>query len=229
VSLAPVEWIGCVSLFEASLCQSVSSYCETLIATVPGAGCARSNRSLRTLFAHALCARSWTQFLTSGFAKYLVAYASTALEVVKNYNTLTLVDALNVAFDSLFRLSTLVVTLVGSLITWVSVPFIGLLLYHLLTSEDTLSSRRSRVAVIAASGVMAALAFALPPNIGADAARGADVAEGADATQSVLCWVAPAVVTKRVASRPAGINLFGAFFLFAAVSSVLQITLFLLF
>jgi len=163
-----------------------------------------------------------------------VAYASTALEVVKNYNTLTLVDALNVAFDSLFRLSTLVVTLVGSLITWVSVPFIGLLLYHLLTSEETLSSRRSRVAVIAASGVMVVLAFALPPNIGADVARGADVAQGADATRSVLRWIAPAVsaaavVTKRVASRPAGINLFGAFFLFAAVSSVLQITLFLLF
>jgi hypothetical protein len=167
---------------------------------------------------------------TSGFGKYLVVYASTAPQVVESYDALTLSDVLNRAFDSLFRLSTLAVTLVGSLITWVSVPFIGLLLYHLATSEETLHSARSRVAVIVALGAEIVLTFALPPSIGVN------VAQGADVVQSVLRWATPAVsavvaavLTRRVVSRQEGANLFGAFFLFTAINSVLQIILFLLF
>jgi hypothetical protein len=106
---------------------------------------------------------------------------------------------------------------------WASIPFIGLLLYHLVTSEETLDTMRSRVAVIAALGTEVALTFALPPNI------------GVDVTWSALRWVVPAVsvvVTAaamvRVVRRREETHLFGAFFLFTIVNSVLQIILFML-
>jgi hypothetical protein len=160
---------------------------------------------------------------TSGFGEYSVAYASTISEMIKNYNAWTLADVLDAALSSVFRLSTVTVSLVGSLIVWASIPFIGLLLYHLVTSEETLDTMRSRVAVIAALGAEVALTFALTPNI------------GVDVTWSALRWVVPAVsviVTAaamvRVVRRREETHLFGAFFLFTIVNSVLQIILFML-
>lgn len=161
---------------------------------------------------------------TAGFREYQVAYASTSPRVMENYNALTLRDGLDRVFSSVFRLSTLAVTLVGSAIVWAAIPFVALLLYHLVTSEETLDTKRARVAVIAVLVVEVALTFILPPSIGVDVRR------------SSLRWIVPAVslvvttvVTMLAVLRRDEAHLFGTFFQFTLVNSVLQATLYLLF
>ncbi|NIV33951.1 MAG: hypothetical protein GWN58_32255, partial [Anaerolineae bacterium] len=66
---------------------------------------------------------------------------------MEEYNALTLWDAANAMFGNVFRLSTVVVGLVASLSMWAVVPLVGLVIYHLVTSEETLNTVRSRVAL----------------------------------------------------------------------------------
>lgn len=160
---------------------------------------------------------------TGGFGEYNVVYASTAPEVMENYNTLTLVDALNAAFNSVFRFSTVILSLISALATWAVVPLVGLAVYHVVTSEETLATMRSRAAIIMALAVEVALTFVLPPRI------------GMDITWPVLRWVLPvitatvtAVVTVSIVRRREDMHLFGAFFLFTVMNSLLQIILYLL-
>ena len=124
-------------------------------------------------------------------------------------------------FSSVFGLSTLVVTLVVTLMKWVSIPFLGLLGYHLVTSEETLDTVRSRVAVVMVLVVQVALTFVLPPTI------------GNDVLWSSLRWTVPSVsavatalLTVGFVRRRKGAHLFGVFFLFAAVNTVLQMVMF---
>lgn len=158
---------------------------------------------------------------SAGFRQYQVVYASTAPPVIENYNALTFLDVVDGTFSSVFGLSTLVVTLVVTLMKWVSLPFLGLLLYHLVTSEETLDTTRSRVAVVMVLVVQVALTFALPPSI------------GEDVLWSALRWTVPSVsaaatalLTVGFVRRRKGAHLFGVFFLFAAVNSVLQMVVF---
>jgi hypothetical protein len=106
---------------------------------------------------------------------------------------------------------------------WAVVPLIGLAVYHLFTSEETLDTVRSRVALGIALAVEVMLTFALPPRI------------GVEATWLALRWVAPAltagvaaVVTARIVRRQESAHLFVAFFLFTAMNSLLQLILYLL-
>ncbi len=160
---------------------------------------------------------------SAGFRQYQVAYASTAPQVTENYNALTLLDIANGMFSSVFRLSTLLVTLVVTLMKWVSIPFLALLGYHLVTSEETLDTVRSRVAIVTVLVVQVALTFVLPPSI------------GKGVLWSSLRWTVPSVSAVATALLTAGFvrrrqetHLFGVFFLFAAVNSVLQMVAFLL-
>ncbi len=142
---------------------------------------------------------------------------------MEEYNALTLWDAANAMFGNVFRLSTVVVGLVASLSMWAVVPLVGLVIYHLVTSEETLNTVRSRVALGTVLAVEVALTFALPPRI------------GVEATWPALRWVAPAltaavaaVVTARVLRRRESAHLFVAFFLFTGLHSLLQLILYLL-
>jgi hypothetical protein len=157
------------------------------------------------------------------FGRYQVAYASTAPAVMRNYNALIAWDVVDAVFSNAFRLSMLVVTLVGVLIVWALVPLIGLLIYHLVTSEETLDTARSRIAVVAALAVEVALTFLQPPRLGVEAAWPA------------LQWLTPAVaavvaaaVTANVVRRRKYVHLFAAFFLFTGVNSLLQMVVYLL-
>jgi hypothetical protein len=161
---------------------------------------------------------------SAGFRQYQVVYASTAPQVIENYNALTLLDVANGMFSSVFQLSTLVVTLVVTLMKWVSIPFVGLVLYHLVTSEETLDTMRSRVAVLTALTVQVALTFVLPPSI------------GKYVPWSALRWTVPSVsavatalLTASFVRRRNVTHLFGVFFLFTAMNSLLQMAAFLLF
>jgi hypothetical protein len=158
---------------------------------------------------------------SAGFRQYQVVYASTAPRVIENYNALTLLDVVDGMFSSVFQLSTLLVTLVVTLMKWVTVPFLVLLGYHLVTSEETLDTVRSRVAVVAVLAVQVALTFVLPPTI------------GKDILWSSLRWTVPSVsavatglLTLSFVRRRQGTHLFGVFFLFAAMNSVLQMVVF---
>ena len=160
---------------------------------------------------------------TAGFGKYRVVYASTASEVMENYNALTLGDAVDAVFSNVFRLSMVVVALVASFSMWAVVPLTGLVIYHLVTSEEMLDTVRSRVALGTALAVEVALTFALPPRI------------GVEATWPALRWAAPAVtaavtavVTAGVVRRRRDVHLFVVFFLFTVMNSLLQLILYLL-
>jgi hypothetical protein len=143
--------------------------------------------------------------------------------VMENYNAVTLWDGLNAALSNVFRLSTMVVTAWAVFIVWAIFPLLGLLIYHLITSEETLDTVRSRVALITALAVEVALSFARPPLI------------GVDVDWSALRWVVPiiaavvtAAITVRFLRRRVDKHLFGAFFLFTVVNSLVQIALYLL-
>ena len=161
---------------------------------------------------------------SSEFGVYGVVYATTAPETLKNYNALTLLDVLDTVFSNVFRLSTLIVALVAVLIIWAIIPFLVLVLYHLVTSEETLHTLRSRIALIVVLALEVMLTFVQPPRIGIGAAWPA------------LRWVTP-VVTAAVTTammvyilrRRKDAHLFGAYFMFTGINSLLQMVTYMLF
>jgi hypothetical protein len=160
---------------------------------------------------------------SADFGEYRVVYASTAPGVMESYNTLSLWDVLNAVLGSLFRLSTLVVALVAVLITWGILPFLVLVVYHLVTSEETLNTVRSRGALVIALALEVALTYIQPPSI------------GVHAEWPALHWVAPAVaavvaavVLLRLVRGRQYFHLFAAYFLFVGVSSLLQMLMYFL-
>jgi len=159
---------------------------------------------------------------TAGFGQYRVMYASTAPEVVGNYNAPTLWRVLDVAFTSVFQISVVLVGALASLAAWAVLPLVGLVVYHLVTSEETLDSVRSRVAIVAALAVEVGLSFALPPRF------------GIDATWVLLRWMVPIVAAAVAAGGTIGLlrrrpdkHLFTTFFLFTGIYCVLQVILYL--
>lgn len=161
---------------------------------------------------------------TAGFGKYRVVYASTAPEVMKNYNALTPQDALDAVFSSVFRLSTVLVSVFAAFATWAVAPLVVLAVYHVATNNETLDRGRARVTLAAVLVAEVALTFAMPPRI------------GVDITWAALRWVAPTVtpvvtaaVTTIILRRRESNHLFGAFFLFTIINCLLQVALYLLF
>jgi hypothetical protein len=161
---------------------------------------------------------------TGGFGQYRLIYASTAPEVLEEYNALTLWDVLDIAFSKLFRFSLLVVAVILTFIVWAIIPLLGLVVYHLVTSEETLDTVRSRVVLVTVLAVEVALTLALPPRIA-----------GMEAILPTLRWGVPpvtavvaGVVTASVMRRRGDIHLFATFFLFTILNNVLQMALFLL-
>jgi hypothetical protein len=161
---------------------------------------------------------------TAGFGDYGVVYASMAPGVMENYNALTLWDALDAVFGSVFQVSTVLVAVILSLTTWAVVPLMGLVVYHVVTGEETLDTMRSRAAIAVTLAVEVGLSFALPSRF------------GLEAVWPGLRWVAPvvaatvaAVATAWFLRRQAEKHLFLVFFLFTAVNCVLQVLLYLLF
>lgn len=143
---------------------------------------------------------------------------------MENYNALTSQDVVDKIFSNVFRLSTAVVSVFAAFATWAIVPLIGLAAYHLVTSEETLDTVRARVALVAVLAMEVILTFALPPRI------------GIDITWAALRWTAPTVtavvtasVTTCVLRRGESNHLFGTFFLFTVLNSLLQVGLYLLF
>jgi len=161
---------------------------------------------------------------TAGFGEYQVVYASTAPEVMENFNALTMFDAANAVLSKVFQFSMGIVTTWVVIIVWAMVPLLGLAIYHFVTSDEMLDNTRSQVALVAALAVEVALSFAMPPLVGGETAWPA------------LRWVAPVVTAAAAAAITRGIlprqetpHLFGTFFLFTLVNSLLQMILYLLF
>ena len=150
-------------------------------------------------------------------------YASNAPEVREAYDTVTAFDAFNAALTGVFRLSTGVVSLVASLALWGVLPLLLVGAYHVITSEESLESVRARVALVVVLALEVAFTFAWPPRLGTDLAG------------SIARWVVPAlsallstVVTVVFVRRRSDSQIFGAFFLFTLVNTVLQLVVYLL-
>ncbi len=118
-----------------------------------------------------------------------------------------------------------VVTVILTFIMWAIVPLLGLVGYHLVTSEEMLETRRSWVVLVTVLVIEVILTFVLPPRIA-----------GIQNIPAVLRWGIPAVttlivtvVTANVARRREDVHLFGTFLLFTASNSLLQMALYLLF
>ena len=160
---------------------------------------------------------------TAGFGKYRVIYASTAPEVVSAYNALTPQDAVDVLFSGLFDLSIVIISAIAGLMMWAVLPLVGLVVYHVLTSEESLETPGARLAVVVALIAEVGLAFALPPRFGMETGWQA------------IRWIAPAVsaalatgLTALLAPRLKENQLFLTFFLFTGVNTVIYTTLYLM-
>ena len=140
---------------------------------------------------HSYLHLAWLE--TAGFGEYQVVYASTAPEVMENFNALTLFDAANAVLTNVFRFSMGIVTTWVVIIVWATVPLLGLAVYHFVTSDEMLDNTRSRVALVAALAIEVALSFAMPPLVGGEAAWPA------------LRWVAPAATAAAAAAITRGI------------------------
>lgn len=158
---------------------------------------------------------------TGGFGQYRVVYASTAPEVKRAYNALTLWDVVNAVFSTALRLSVVVLAVGPMLLLWALVPLMGLLVYHMVTGEEGLDTARSRLMVGGALVVEVVLTFLFPPRV--------------DIVWTPLRWVAPpitaalaAVLTARVLRRRGDSLLFTSFFLFTGVHGLLQLVVYFL-
>lgn len=160
---------------------------------------------------------------TAEFGRYQVAYASTAPDVVKHYNAWTLADIVDTVFSYLFKASTLIIALVAALLVWAVAPLLVLVLYHVFTSEETVHSRRSYVALFVVLALEVLLTFAAPPRLVVEAS-GPLVRWGAPAAGAL----AAALATWRWTRRRERPHLFGVYFLFTGVSSILQVLIYFL-
>jgi len=155
---------------------------------------------------------------TGGFGQYRVVYASTAPEVKRAYNALTLWDVVDAAFSTVLRLSVVVVTLVPMLILWALLPLAGLLVYHMVTGEEGVETVRSRLVLGGMLALEMALVFLFPPRV--------------DVAWSSSRWVVPAataaVVTARVLRGRGDSLLFASFFLFTGLHGLLQLVVYFL-
>lgn len=159
---------------------------------------------------------------TGGFGEYRVVYASTAPEVKRAYNALTLWDVVDTVFGGVLRLSVVVLAAIPMFILWALVPLLGLLAYHLATGEEGLESLRSWLVLGLMLVLEVALTFIFPPRV--------------DVAWAPLRWVAPpvatilaAVSTVLVLRRRGDSLLFTSFFLFSGVQGLLQLILYFLF
>ncbi len=191
---------------------------EQIVTASPGASMkpvlAIDDRSYRHL--------AWLE--TAGFGQYRLIYASTVPKVLEEYNALNSWDITNMVLGKIFRLSLMVVMVISTFIMWAIIPLLALTGYHLLTSEETLDTTRSRVLLGVVLAVEVVLTFALPPRIA-----------GVDAVLPILRWGIPpvatviaAAVTANFVRRREDAHLFVTFFLFTIVTSLLQMTIYLL-
>jgi hypothetical protein len=161
---------------------------------------------------------------TAGFGKYRVVYASTAPQVVTAYNALTPKDAVDVLFGGVFQLSIVIISAISGLMMWAVLPLVGLVVYHVLTSEENLETPGARLAVVVALIAEVGLSFGLPPRFGMETGWPA------------LRWIAPAasaalaaVFTSILARRLKENQLFLTFFLFTGINTVIYSGLYLMF
>jgi hypothetical protein len=161
---------------------------------------------------------------TAGFGKYRVIYASTSPEIVGAYNALTPQDAVDMVFSGLFDLSIVIISAIAGLMMWAVLPLVGLVVYHVLTSEESLETPGAKLAISVALVAEVGLAFALPPRFGM---------EGGWPT---IRWLAPAIstalaggITAILARRLKENQLFLTFFLFTGINTVIYTGLYLMF
>ena len=161
---------------------------------------------------------------TAGFRQYHVVYGSTSPTIKEQYDIMSPRDTLNAVLDQVFQLSLVVVGAFPGLVAWALVPFLGLVVYHLRTSEEALETSRSWIVLGVALLLEVVLSFAFPLHI------------ISEISWAGIRWVAPAV-SALVAGGVTAFSLRGgrrgqflsAFLLFTLVNTLVQVALYLLF
>ncbi|MGD1996949.1 MAG: hypothetical protein PVH62_09265 [Anaerolineae bacterium] len=165
---------------------------------------------------------------TEGFHRYRVVYASTAPEVKRNYNALTLWDVVDTVFSETVEFLTIVILTMGPMLfLWSVVPMTILLVYHLITVEERLETLGSQLVLGAALVVEVMLTLLFPPRASSEFPLAF--------AWLPLRWVAP-VATAMLAAVGTFLtqrgkeesSLFKAFFVFTAINSLLQLTVYFL-
>lgn len=98
----------------------------------------------------------------AGSELYRVIYASTAPEVRRVYNAVTLFDVVDTVFNVIMQSALLVLTAIPMLLLWASLPMLGLIVYHWFSGDEELDRMRSRVALSLAIGLEIALTLIFP-------------------------------------------------------------------
>jgi hypothetical protein len=93
---------------------------------------------------------------------YRVFYASTAPDVMANYNAVTSFDVVNVVFNALLQVSLFVLGVIPMLFLWAVVPLLGLIVYHWLSGDEELEKPRAWAALALTLGLEFALTLAFP-------------------------------------------------------------------
>ena len=161
---------------------------------------------------------------SAGFRQYRVIYASTAPEVLENYNALTLFDIVDPVLKRVFRLSLVVVAAGPMFVLWALLPLGGLLVYHVLTGEETLETLHSRVALAIAIAIEVGLTFVFTPTAVSDL--------------PMLRWITPVITatlagaltirTLRRREKAEESLLLTSFFIFTIIYCLLQLVVYFL-
>jgi hypothetical protein len=158
-----------------------------------------------------------------GPRQYRVFYASTSPEVIENYNAITLFDIIDPLFKRVFRLSLVVLAAGPMLVMWALIPMGLLLVYHLISGEESLETLHARIVFGAASLTEIVLTLVFSPI-------------ASTSSWPPLRWVVPpvtaalaAVITAfylRRRETPETSNLFPAFLTFTFAFSLLQLCIY---
>jgi len=159
---------------------------------------------------------------TGGFGRYRVVYASTAEGVKQAYNRLTPWDLADRFFSGLMRLSFVALAVMPMMILWALLPLTVLAFYHLLTGEESLEARGSRIALGLVLAMEAGLTLIFPPR--------------ARSLLPALRWGIPlasaaiaVALTYWTLRRRRSSVLFLAFFLFTFANVLLQLVVYFVF
>jgi len=151
-----------------------------------------------------------------GFEQYRVTYASTAPEVRRNYDAVTAWDVVNPVLTRIFRLPMVIMALVPMLLRWVVIPFVGVIVYHLLTGDEWLDHALPRVVLVVTLALEVTLTLLMPLRIETASLELTHVAP-------VVTAVIAGLILARFLLRPEDKSLFAAFLLFTSVHVPLAI------
>ena len=154
---------------------------------------------------------------TGGFDQYLVVYASTAPQVLHNYNALTMWDVVDTVLSAVLQLPLVLLAVLPMFVLWTTIPLLGLLTFHVITGEEELETARAWIVLVVMLAIEIGMTLLFPPG-------------GMSSEWTLLRWAAPlgtallsGVLTAFMLRRKQESVMFLAFFLFTGLHGLFQL------